>query len=116
MRNFYGEIDENSQRTEYYRERENVLAAEGYLKTYSESGQTAKADDYRKAHAAELEAAGAFKAAEKQRKAFNKERRRLDADGSMTAAQKKKRLDELEKAELDAMREARKAYVKASRQ
>jgi hypothetical protein len=116
VRNFYGEIDENSQRTEYYREREAVMASEGYLKTYNESGQTAKADAYRKSHAAELEAAGAFKAAEKQRKALNKERRRLEADDSMAAAQKKKRLDELEKAELDAMREARKAYVKASRQ
>lgn len=116
VRNFYGEIDETSQRTEYYKEREAVLASEGYLKTYNERGETKKAADYQKDHAAELQSVGAFKAAEKQRKAMNKERRRLEADASIPAAQKDKRLKELEKAELDAMRQARTAYVKASRQ
>jgi len=106
VRNFYGAIDEDSQRTEYFRKREAVFAVEGYMKAYQEKGDEAALREFMGRHRVELEALGAFKAAEKARRAINKQRRRGDPD--------KAQLEELKKRELEAMRGARTAYVEAA--
>jgi hypothetical protein len=116
VRSFYGQIDEDSQRTEYFRQREAVLAAEGYLKDYGEAGKPEAIEDFQRRHAVEISAIGAFKAAEKTRRGLNKQRRRIEADDSLSAAERKAELDRLAEMEIEVMREARKAYAAARRE
>ena len=115
VKSFYGSIDEQSQRTEYFRKREKVLAVEGYLKTYQERGDSAAVKRYVDANQTELAAVGAFKTAEKIRKQINKERRSIDGRTDMTTAQRTAANEALDKREIEAMKMARTAYVKASK-
>jgi hypothetical protein len=112
---FYGRIGEQSQKNQYYRMREEVLAAKGYSKSYSKTDEPGRADDFEAKHAAELEAAPEFEHAEKARKKINRHRRQLQNDHSIAAAERDRELDDLDKQELEVMRTARKAYIDAQK-
>ncbi|MBW3099196.1 LPD38 domain-containing protein [Pseudohoeflea coraliihabitans] len=112
VRTFYGQMDERSQKNEYYRQREAALTARGELKKYQDKGDREDLLDFQRRHAIEIKAIPAYVAAEKQRRKINKQRRAIEGS-SMTAAEKKQRLKELEQVELEIMRQARTAFAKA---
>lgn len=114
VRNFYGRIDDDSQRSDYFRKREAVQDAEGRMKDYDKAGMQEEIDAFQKRHAVELSVIGAFKDAEKARRDFNKQRRAIER-GDMSAAEKSAALKTIDDQELAAMRAARKAYVQAAK-
>ncbi|CAN7686722.1 hypothetical protein LJR030_003144 [Rhizobium sp. LjRoot30] len=108
VRSFYGAIGEDSQRAEFYDQRERVQAAKSRLKEYQEKGDKTALDEYRQENAQEIRAIGAFDAIEKQRRKLNKQRRELEKrDDSERVQAELKRLDELD---LQLMNRARKAF------
>jgi cell fate (sporulation/competence/biofilm development) regulator YmcA (YheA/YmcA/DUF963 family) len=113
VRSFYGAIDEDSQRSEYFRQRESVLDADGRLSEYEEVGTDAEIADFMQRRAVDIDAIGAFKAAEKARRKINKLRRELERLPQSTDVRDElKRLDE---DELAIMKGARRAYADARR-
>lgn len=113
VRSFYGAIDEDSQRSEYFRQRESVLDADGRLSEYEEAGTDAEIADFMQRRAVDIDAIGAFKAAEKARRKINKLRRELESlPQSADIRDELKRLDE---DELAIMKDARRAYAAARR-
>jgi len=115
VRSFYGQIDDQSQKTDYYTKREPVQWVEGKLKEYADGGDVEAHKKLAADYPAEVEAIPTFKMVEKQRRKINKERRALEANTKISSTERQAKLDKLDEMELNAMAEARKAYVKAKK-
>ena len=115
VRSFYGQYNKDSQRNEYFKQREAVLSTAGYMKSYQDAGDQAGVDKLQTSNPVEVAAYSAFNQAEKTRKAINRQRRQIDADTTMSSADRQKANDELDAQELDAMKQARAAYAEASK-
>lgn len=114
IRSFYGEMDEQSQRTEYFRQREAVQAAKGRLKDYQDRGVQSDLDDFMERYAVEIRSVSAYEAAEKQRRKLNKDRRRIEGS-DMPTSEKEAQLKRLDELELEIMRQARAMFAKSRR-
>ncbi|MCA0342832.1 MAG: hypothetical protein LCH99_24275 [Proteobacteria bacterium] len=112
IRSFYGSVDEDARRGEYYGQRERVQQVKGQLKSYEAEGSVP--DDFEKDHAHEIEAIPTFDWAEKQRRAINKDRRKVKAS-KMDPAKQAKELEALDSEEMKVMNDARKEFYEAGK-
>ncbi|HEV7247955.1 MAG TPA: LPD38 domain-containing protein [Shinella sp.] len=112
VRSFYGSVDEDGRRGEYYGQRERVQEIKGQLKSYEAEGRVPA--DFEKDHAHEIKAIPTFDWAEKQRRAINKDRRKVKGS-KMDPAKMAKELEALDAEELKVMNEARKDFYEAGK-
>jgi hypothetical protein len=110
VRSFYGTIDADTMRGQYFSIRADVQEAKAQLKDYQAKGDRAEIEAYKRSRAVDLKVVGAIDAAEKQRRRLNKQRKFLEKQNPPDLAERLKKLDELEK---EAMLRARKAYIQA---
>lgn len=112
VRSFYGSVDEDTRRGEYYGQRERVQQVKGQLKSYEAEGKVPAG--FEKDHAHEIEAIPTFDWAEKQRRAINKDRRKVKAS-KMDPAKQAKELEALDAEEMKVMNDARKEFYEAGK-
>lgn len=114
VRSLYGEVDENMTRTEYYNHREKVQAAKGHLKDYQDAGNEEDINRFMEDNQADIRAIGIYDTAEKQRKAINKQRRKIEAS-QMARAKKDDMLKALDEREMQIMRDTGKRYYQVTK-
>jgi hypothetical protein len=112
VRSFYGRMGEDSQRAEYYRQREEVDSAKATLKDYLEAGRSEDARDFIERNRVAVSSIPAFDAAEKRLRKIRKAKRAIDLDREMPRAEKDERLKPLIEAELRLMNQARVAHAR----
>lgn len=111
IRSFYGAVDDQGKRSEYFAQREKVQYVKGKLKEFKEAGDEDGMKNFMADHEQEKKAISAFDTVEKKRRELNKQRRKLEKrEGS---ADELKKLDEIE---LDYMNKARKAFFEAGKE
>lgn len=110
IRSFYGAVDDQGKRGEYFAQREKVQYVKGKIKEFQEADDAEGLKDFMADHPQERKAIEAFDAAEKMRRKLNKQRRKLERiEGS---ADQLKKLDD---QEIEIMNRARKAYFEAGK-
>ena len=108
IRSFYGAVDDQGKRSEYFAQREKVQYVAGKVKEFKEAGDEEGLKDFIADNEQDYAAVKAYEVAEKQRRRINKLRRKNEKRPD--AADDLKALDE---QELEIMNQARKAYFEA---
>lgn len=112
VRSFYGRVDDDSKRSEYYKLREEVQTAKAWFKDYQEAGKADAAAQFADKNRVQIESIGAFDAAGKSLRKIRKAKRAIDLDDSLSRSEKTERLKPLLEAELRVMNSARLAYAR----
>lgn len=108
IRSFYGAVDDQGKRSEYFAQREKVEYVKGKVKEFKEAGDEEGLKDFMADNQQDYDAIKAFEVAEKQRRRINKLRRKNEKrEGA------EKDLKALDEQELDIMNQARKSYFEA---
>jgi hypothetical protein len=114
VRSFYGRLDEDSHRAEYYRQREQVRTAKKNLENYNDQLPD-EAEAFIERNRVAVEVIPAFDAAEKQLRKLRKAKRSIERDDGLTAEEREGELKQLEADEREIMTQARLAYAEARR-
>jgi hypothetical protein len=107
VRRFYGKMDVSADRALYFEEQQKVHAAYERMRAYRKDGNDAGYDRISKEAAPEIDAQGAFKAADKLRRLIQQDIETIKADKSISAVERERRVKEKEREEIAAMRDAR---------
>ncbi len=112
VRSFYGQLDDDGKRAEFYNQREAVGLVQGYLKNYSAQGNREKYDALVAGNPAEAAVAPIFSKINEARKKISKQKRQVEGS-DRSDEEKANLLKELEAKDLALMNKARMAYAEA---
>lgn len=112
VRSFFGRMDDDDKRAEYYRQREEVQAAKQELKEYRDSGRGGDAKAFVERNPVQFRSISAFDAAEKQLRKIRKAKRAIDLSTELSRAEKDEKLAPLKKAEIEIMNGSRRVYAR----
>ncbi len=110
VRSFFGKVNDDTKRSEYYKQREEVQTAKDRLNDYHGTGKSEDVSAFIDRNRTAVESIKAFDAAEKSLRKIRKAKRQIDLDRDKSRSEKDEKLKPLKEAELKIMNAARMAY------
>lgn len=112
VRSFFGRVDEDSKRSQYYRQREAVQTAKDRLDAYRDAGDPEALREFIERNRTAVNSINAFDAAERNLRKIRKTKRAIDNDKELSRAEKDERLKPLDEAEQRIMGQARTVFAR----
>lgn len=112
VRSFMGRVNDDTRRSEYYKQREEVQTAKDRLHDYKDSGDQEAMQEFIERNRTAVSSIKVFDAAEKNLKKIRKAKRSIDLDKEMSRSEKDEKLKPLKDAEMKIMNGVRLVYAR----